>query len=377
MRPGNLFFEKKTIGSAFIYFLISGIFLYKYGIQLGGEAEKYIDNANRIIRHDELRNGFFGIFYFAYSLIISFFIRFSINLFFVAVLQIIICFVAALALYKMALLVLENKTIAFCIFCCYLICYPIQKWNFFLYSESIHTSLVVIAAYLFCKAINENKYRQWINFGFITLVVIFSRPVGIIFLVSASLVLIVWLYRNKNGTGALVLGLLLLAGVIGIANSPVSSFINPDSLRRMEVICQVPEANANINYTEFNKEGLYKAYTVIKDEIGVGNFILTGFKKLSSFYSQYRPYYSWQNNLLLLLYCIFYPFAFVAIFSKQPNSFWYIKLLSILYIGLTSIIIFFTCDDWANRFISPVFPFVLILAAPAIRNLFYKIKLWR
>lgn len=370
MLNGKLFFEKRIIAAAVIYFLVSGIFLFKYGIQLGGEAEKYIDNAGRILHGQELRNGVFGIFYFSYSVIVAFFTGFNINLVFVAILQVLLSFIAALSLYKVLLLTLDNRRIAFIFFCVYLLCYPIQKWNFFLYSESVHTSFLVIATYLFLKAINGKKRSAWIGFGIMSLAVLFSRPVGIIFLLSVLFVSTLWLYRNNKKTAALVVSLLSVAGIIGICNSPLASFINPDSIKRMEVICQVPEANTGIEYREFNKAGLYKAYTVIKEEIGVGNFFRTGFKKLGSFFGQYRSYYSWQNNGLLLLYCILYPFAFLGIFFKQGRAFSYIKWLSVSYLALTSMAIFFTCDDWANRFISPAFPFILILAAGGCTGLF-------
>ena len=371
---GKLFLEKKIIIAAAVYFFISGILLYKYGIQLSGEAEKYIDNANRILHQQELRNGFFGIFYFAYSLIVSFFIRLSVDLVFVAIVQIVVSFIAAISLYKILLHTLENKTVSFLFFCAYLLCYPIQKWNYFLYSESIHTSFLVIGIYLLLRALQLKKITQWMAFGLMALAIIFSRPVGIIFLFSFVLVLIAWLYRNDKRKGAIGLSILGLAAVIGIMNTPITSFINPDSLKRMEIICQLPESNANINYQEFNKAGLYKAYLVIKNEIGMGNFFMTGFKKLGSFFGMYRGYYSWQNNLLLLLHCIFYPFVILGIFSKQKGQFYYIRLLSILYLLFTTMAIFFTCDDWANRFISPAFPFILILAASGFLNMYKKLS---
>jgi hypothetical protein len=196
--------------------------------------------------------------------------------------------------------------------------------------------------------------------------VVFSRPVGIIFLLSAVIVTIGWLFRNRNRKGAYILSMLCIAGLIGILYSPVTAFVNPDSLKRMEVICQVPEANAGIDYTEFNRAGLGKAFSVIKNEIGFGNFFMTGFKKLGNFFSMYRPYYSMPNNGLLLLYCLFYPFALIGIFSKQTGKYAHIRWVSIGYLCFTAVAIFFTCDDWANRFISPAFPFILLLAGGGV-----------
>jgi len=370
MKTGKLFFEKKIVVSAVIYFIISCLLLYTYGIQLGGEAEKYIDNANRILNHEELRNGFFGFFYVAYSLLVACFVKFSINLVFVAVVQICLSLFAALCLYILLIRLLENKKIAFLFFIVYLLCFPIQKWNFYLYSESMHNSFLVIGVYLLDKFISEKKYYQLASFSFMLLLILFSRPTGLIFFLSVTLVMLVWLFRNKKRGLFYFFSLVSIVAVIGILNSPVTAFINPDSLKRMEVICQVPEINAGSNYQEFNRDGLFKAYAVIKNEIGPGNFLKTGFKKLGYFFGMYRPYYSWQNNLLLLCYTIFYPFVLIGIFSKQGRPFFYIELLSILYLLLTSVVIFFTCDDWANRFISPIFPFILILAAGGFLSLY-------
>ena len=135
MPTSKFFLEKKFIVAFVVYFLLGGILLFHYGIQTGGEAEKYIDNANRILHGQELRNGFFGSFYVCYSLIVAFIIRFSIPLVVVAILQLLLSFAAALALYKVLLNSFERKGLAFLFFIAYLCCYPIQKWNFFLYSE--------------------------------------------------------------------------------------------------------------------------------------------------------------------------------------------------------------------------------------------------
>ena len=144
MKNGTLFFHKKIIIAAVVYFSIGIGLLFNYGIQSGGEADKVIDNANRIINGQALFNGVFGYLYMAYYLLVALFIKLSVNLVFVAVFQIVLSFIAALCLYKLLWQVLSNQQVAFLFFVAYLLCYPIQKWNFFLYTESVHTSLLVI-----------------------------------------------------------------------------------------------------------------------------------------------------------------------------------------------------------------------------------------
>ena len=371
MLTGKLLFDKKIIAVAVVYFLISAVILFKFGIQLDGEAEKFIENANRIINGQDLFNGVFGYFYIAYTLLVALFIKLSVHLVFVAVVQIILSFIAAVCLYKLLQHVLENKRIAFLFFIVYLLCYPIQKWNFFLYSESVHTSFLVIGAYLFYKWMKDRKTSQLVYLGIALLLILFSRPVGVLFLMSLFIVLLFWLYRNKKKIQFYILTGVGIVSVIIILNSPFTAFINPDSIRRMEIICQVPETNNIVVYREYNRQGLYQAFAVIKNEIGFANFFKNGFRKLEYFFGLYRSYYSWQHNLLLICFTVFYPFALIGIFSKPGRSFYYVRLFALLYLLLTSIGIFFTCDEWSNRFISPAFPFILILAAAGFLS-FYK-----
>lgn len=374
METDKLFFEKKIIITAIIYFLLSGIILYTYGIQLGGEAEKYIDNAHRILNKQELRNGVFGFFYLAYSLLVAFFVKFSVNLVAVAIVQVLLSFIAALFFYKLLFETLGNKTAAFIFLVAYLLCYPVQKWNFYLYSESLHNSLLVIGVYLFNKWVQERKFSRLMTLVAIVLLILFSRPAGVLFLMSLFAVLMVWLYRNKKQMQFYLLAGISIASVIVILNSPLTAFVNPDSIRRMEVICQVPETNADAGYQEFNRQGLNKALAVIKDEIGLGSFIKNGAKKLGYFFGMYRSYYSWQNNLLLICFTAFYFFAIIGIFSKQSKAYFCIKLFSIFYLLFTITAVFFTCDDWANRFIAPAFPFILVLAAGGTLKALNKIR---
>lgn len=365
---------KKFAAVAVAYFLLSAILLYKYGIQLTGEAEKYIDNAHRILNAEELRNGIFGVFYFTYSIIVAFFIRLSIPLEGVAVFQVVLSFVAAVYLYKLLTESTGNRNLAFIFFVAYLLCYPIQKWNFFLYSESFHVSLLVIGTYLFSKVLTgAGKMNAW-KLLLLIILILFSRPVGIVFIIAIIITGLAWAGINKKKGLFFALLALCIAGSIGIFYSPITTFINPDSIRRMEVICQVSEKGDGLPYEEFNRDGLGEVFRVIREEIGYGKFLQNGGKKLGAFFGMYRSYYSSQNNLLLVLYWIFYPFALIGIFSKQDRPFNYIKWLATIYLLLTCIALIFTCDDWANRFIAPTFPFILLLAAAGLLTVFRKMN---
>jgi len=367
MLNSKMFVDKKIMAAAVVYFLISYFLLFRFGIHTDGEAEKIIENANRLINGREFFNGIFGYFYFAYTVLVAVCIRLAVNLVVVAVLQIALSFFAALCLYRLLNDTLNNNRIAFLFFAVYLLCYPVQKWNFFLYTESMHTSFLVIGIYLFNTWMNDKKIKRVAALLFFLLLILFSRPVGIIFLLSLFTVLLIWLYQHNRKLHFYVLTGISLVSVIVLLNSPFTAFVNPDSIRRMEIICQVPATNDTAVYREYNRQGLAEAFRVIKEAVGPGNFFRNGFKKLGYFFGMYRNYYSWQHNLLLVGFTVLYPLALIGIFSGRNKPFNYVRLFALIYLLFTSAGIFFTCDEWSNRFIAPAFPFILILAAGGYR----------
>ncbi len=372
MIKGKFFLNKEIFVSLIIYGIISLLLLFYFGINTGGEAAKYINEANGLLQGKPFSNGLFNIPYFFYVIVIALCIKLSISFIFIGMLQIIVSAIAATSLYNLLLRTLDNKRIAFVFFVAFLLCIPVQKWNYFLYTESLHVSFVVIGI---CNCISyfmHKTKRQIVTALFSLLLILFTRPVGIIFLVTIFPVLILWLYRNGNKTGSAAFAAAALLLIIALFNSPAVNYINPDSIRRMEIICQVPEANASAPYQEFNREGLGKVYAVIKNEIGIKQFLNAGLKKLGMFFGLCRSYYSSRNNMLLMLLYVFYPLALIGIFSRQSENFYYLKRFSIIYITITAVLIFFTCDEWSNRFIAPVFPFVLILAAAGVLRLLKK-----
>lgn len=358
----NLLHEKKIAFAAVIYFLVCGIILYKYGINTNGEAAKYIDDAQRILNGEGLRDGFFSIFYLVYSLLISFFLYFSINLHAIAWIQILLSFTAACCIYKLLSEITADKKISFAAFIIFLICFPVQKWNFFLYTESIHTSLVTIGLYFFYCVFQKYETNRWWILLIVLLLVIFSRPVGMIFLLTGLMVAIILFKKSHKKIIYYSVGIGLVIFCIFLLQSKFAFYFNPDSLRRMEVICQVPQTNAILDYKEYNASGLSSFFHVIFSEIGGRAFFLNGLKKLISFFGMVRSFYSTGHNIILLTSgIILYPLALIGLFLLKNRNAFLVRSFSIIYILITSIGIFFTCDEWSNRFIAPVLPCIIIL----------------
>ena len=358
----KLLHEKKIAFTAVIYFLVCGIVLYKFGINTNGEAAKYIDDAQRILNGENLRAGFFSVFYIAYSLLISFFLYLSISLQAIAWLQILLSFIAACCVYKLLFGITADKKISFAAFIIYLICFPVQKWNFFLYTEGIHTSLTTAGLYFFYCVFQKHETKRWWILVAILLLIIFSRPVGILFLLTGLMVTIIIFMKSHRRIIYYSVGMGLIILCIFLLQSQFVFYFNPDSLRRMEIICQVPQANSTLDYKEYNASGLSSFFHVIFSEIGIKTFLINGLKKLISYFGMTRSFYSTSHNIILVsTLIILYPLAIMgSLFLKNRNAF-LVRSFSIIYIFITAIGIFFTCDEWSNRFIAPVLPYIIIL----------------
>jgi hypothetical protein len=358
----KLLTEKKIAIAGILYLLFSFCTLWWYGIDTNGEALKYLDDAHRILNGQVLRMPFFSIFYILYSLLVAFCIKFSLSLQVVAVVQVLLSFIAACCLYKLLLSITSDGSIAGAGFVIYLLCFPVQKWNFFLYTESLHTSLTVICLYVFYSIIAKGQSTRWWIYLLLLLLIIFSRPVGIIFITATFFTVITWLIKKRKKTIYYPVILSLAVLVVLVLESPFVFYFNPDSLRRMEVICQVPGTTSTTPYQEYNSAGLSSFFHVIFSEIGIKKFLLTGARKLGSFFGMMRSFYSMRQNIVLLVTgVLLYPLAIAGIFYSKNTAGSYIKLFSILYILITAGGIFFTCDEWSNRFIAPVLPQVILL----------------
>lgn len=366
--------DLKLIFISVFYFCVMFFFLFKFGINIGGEAFKYLLDAKSLLNGQGLNYGEFSYFYISYSFLIAVFLKLKIDLVFLSVFQISLSFAAGFCLYKLLNKKITNRFVSLSLFVFYLFCYPIQKWIFFAYSEGVHTSLVVFGLYFFIKLIDDYSFKNLLLFFLITFLIFTTRPVGIIFILATSFSLIIYFFTSHQKKLFWIFCISAIAALVVTLNSPFRYFINPDSLRRMEVICQVPQKGNAAPYSQFNRTGLVGAFRVVKNEIGFMNFFKTGIQKIQSFFGLTRSYFSFKNNLFLSLFWLFYPFAIIGAFNKRYQHFLMLKIFSVSYILMTSLAIFFTCDDWSDRFIAPVFPFVVLLATMGFLDIYILIK---
>jgi hypothetical protein len=354
------------------------LILFVSGANADGEGKKYINEANQILNYHSLKNEILSYSYVSYSLFITFFVKFSISFSIASFLQILLSYFAGVCIYDLILTKSKNNNLAILIFLLYFLSYPIQKWVFYIYSEAVHTSLVIIGTNLYFRLIEKFSVKKALFFLLVLVLIFTTRPVGIIFFLSCFITTAIHILIIGKKQAFFILSCSSILLLIIVLNSPFRYYVNPDSLRRMEIICQVPCDSCNtLPYTAYNKTGLVGAIKVIKNEIGFNNFCLNGLKKMKSFFGLTRPYFSSKHNFFISIYLFLYPFAIFGLLLYKRTGMVILKFFCISYISITTLCIFITCDDWSNRFIAPVFPFIIILAALGFFTLYSRIMVKR
>jgi hypothetical protein len=234
-----------------------------------------------------------------------------------------------------------------------LFCFPLQKWNFYLYSDSFFYSLTTI---FFSGCIIYYKQTQfsklfWLLL-FFPIILIFARPSGMFFLPATSLGILL-LFRKKVPLAVLlissVLPIILLVTTIRTAFQLPSDYDAFTPFVEEHIICLVPATKraTNLDIQTTGNMLTKIGYYIVHNPLHFTTLLL---KRLFSFLIPYRSHYSTLHNLFL---CSYFAFIYVLFFSGI-RSFYRIhkKLFMVL---ITAILLYtgatiFQCDDWSNRF---------------------------
>ena len=128
------------------WILINFILITKGIYYTGSDTSRYINDGREIFNGEILTGR--SILYYGYNIFLGFldFLNFSFKE--IAIIQIIINFIASVCLIGICEKIWEAGTgkLLSIIFLFY---YPLQIWNFYIYTESLFVSLFVISTYFF------------------------------------------------------------------------------------------------------------------------------------------------------------------------------------------------------------------------------------
>ena len=309
-----------------ICLLINVFYLFTVDVKTNNEAEKYINASN-----DFLANGHFSLkylFYGFYVLLISL-LKSS---YLIIGFQLILSWISTIHLFKIAQKIKANPYVVVGLF---VSSYPIQVWNFALYTESVFVSALII---LFSLILHQKSRLLILSFA---LCLVFTRPTFIVF-IPAFLLLYKKYFKVSYWLYIPVIILIPLALISRLAfYAEYFSFFVSD-----QIICEVM-LEGEISYFELITE------------------------KLRRFFLMNRNHYSFNHNLYLLATIVVtYFFAVIGLIKEKFET-------RIVFLGLLvtmTVFIGITCVNWNNRFIAPLLPFIFLLSGRGWQILFNQRK---
>ena len=243
-------------------------------------------------------------------------------------------------------------------------CFFIQQWVTALFTDSLFTSLVIIASYYLLS--ESRSIRNQILCWVLLLLLPTFRPVGLLFPLLACLYWL-WIAEKRQVQKSLICMIyLVVIGVfikMALVNNP--GFFYPNHNVEANIICGYPSS-------------LLKFQRVAYDEhMGVTAYLLNNpamtFRLFSSrfikVFSLTRDYFSPVHNAVLTGFTLIY-----LILAVSGSLFLWKHHKSLLAFIVTAILIFSVpsvifCVEWAGRFSLPVYGFVLLLCSFGIEPL--------
>ena len=166
--------------------------------------------------------------------------------------------------------------------------------------------------------------------------------------------------------------LIIVAGyyATNIIFSTIKDWSITQAFEQESIICDLPAAGP---YTKLHLatggSPVYHLFYYVTHNFS--HFLRFAGIKLQYFFFMQRDYYSRAHNYFLLFNTIIlYILAIGSVFAKRINSTKGIRFFMAASIFLFAVTIIFQCDDYSSRFILPLFPFFVILAAKGAEHFY-------
>ena len=341
------------------WLLVQAALFFTYGVNATQESLKYIGAAEDLLYKGQLPETRY-YFYLSTTLIIAFCIKTGLGYGGVVVIQLLLNLTATFYFYDALKKLQKNKLSAFVTVFLLISFLPYQTWNFFLYTESLFYSMLLLFFASCLRLGKTTKRTVLIQVCFLTFTVI-SRPLGIILLPCWFIYLAV--QRQIRPVFVFTgLAVACLAAVI-VINTIMSTISDWQILKPAEfgyIICDIPSRS--------RLELVQLKHHLPLTQLGLfiiqypGEFLRLCAIRLKAFYLLTRSYYTTAHNLYLLFYAAIFTLPFLcATWLRKGKSFSKpLSLLSLLVVFGFTMAIMLQCDDYHNRFhhaITPIFLF--------------------
>lgn len=305
--------------------------------------------------------------YISYSIFLAFCLHFNQSLLLAISLQIIISGLALVSLYSSVLHLTKDKLCASLTALFFILWIEISSWNFYILTESLFISLTIIIFYLLIFSCKKYHFFLFLLlFGLITL-----RPNGFIPVVATGVYFYrtLWIeYPKKRHLYTLLTIIFLLFNLVLLNNYLLRTFKILEVYNRGDIIFGYWDLLIKPNSPKLPTTHFPLLNLIIFFLQNIPYFIQAGFLKVFYFLAHTKPFYSVIHNIYISIFLFpIYVFALLNKFNKEPPF-----LFIYTIIGLQTIMVFLTTEDWDGRFLMPILPFIFILSAKSITEIIRK-----
>ncbi|HQV75978.1 MAG: hypothetical protein KBA60_09425 [Flavobacteriales bacterium] len=260
---------------------------------------------------------------------------------------------AALAMGKMVRRSSGSKRVGNLSMAVLLLCWPVQFWVLALYTESFFTSMVI----LFMERVTrEGKAGPLVYL--LGLITVFARPVGVLFVGPAllwswtkDLSPVVRRYVRVGGSFAILFFAITIPHIERAQLSPIVEG---------QVIAGLPEGSPDM--AQFTGTTIANAQLYFIRNHSVGETLFLAVRRVFSLYSFHRSWYSILHNVVSSVWYLLYPVALFGLWRGWKEG--ALRLVALVLL-VNTILIGLTHDEWSGRFLVPLVPWVIYLAANA------------
>lgn len=357
-----------TVALILLWVVINSILLYHFGIVTTFESEKYISNADHLIEQGQLSSPQF-LFYFTQIFIIALAKQSGTFPFLPVIIQLLANAYASICFYKTTILINGSKKVAVYATAALICMYYFQLYNTHLFTESLYYSLSIIYFYHLNK-LSKLSISGILPSLFLLCLLYFTRPVGLFFLPASFLFITLKFFSERkllifSTVGIVLAGFFLLALNHSLKIGGEFNFLLP--YLEGHIICGVPTENkTNIIFPPAETNSIQVLLYLIIHNWNL--FLSLATKRFAAFWGVIRSYYSILHNIYIAAYFyLIYILLVVGISNwRKVNLPEIAFMLCLILSTMTTTLL--SCDDWHNRFIFAIFPFLLLLATFAFKK---------
>lgn len=356
-----------------LWLFFQALWYFSLGIHFDLEAEKYIREADYLLLNKSFSEARY-LFYFSTTAVIALCKMLGLGLYGALFTIMVINLFSYQYFFKALRQFFGERLPAYLVIFLLLSFWPYQSWTLYLYTECFFYSAVLL---LFSQLI---LYRLLsLKFLLLTtlflLLVIISRPLGILFVFPTLLFIFVKLSKKQKiyFAFAALVSLLLFNYIVQTVFTTTSDWSLQKTITEADIICNIPgpDAGQKLNLSNHPNQLYQLLYYVTHN---FSHFAKLALLRLQYFYTMVRDYYSVFHNIFLLVY-IGVIYASILLGIKRIVKILPLALGVFIFtaISLFTFTIALQCDDYHNRFILTLMPFFFTLSVIVLFPLLYRI----